>query len=200
MSYFYRLDEADFETQLWELHDRGVCRLARGDCWTLLSGHGVLGDRAIAVVTVATSRVLTARRAPELLNATACWLGGTVEIMLPDGLAVRTDDPDTDTIVSRWPGRQVRLERPTGHAVAVEEYQSDPDASAELTAFELSAWGFVDDAPVHLLSRDSLQAAGRWHPDGDWDVRRFRPNVVPTSAVAAPRGATGCSSARPSSK
>jgi uncharacterized protein len=156
----------------------------------MLASHGVAGDRAIAVVSVATSRVLTAKRVPELLGATARWLGGAVEITLPDGLTVRSDEPDVDAIVSRWLGRQVRLERPTGRAVAVEEYQGDPEASAELATFELPTWGFVDEAPVHLLSRDSLAAAGRWYPDGDWDLRRFRPNIVLTSAAAAPDDAT----------
>jgi uncharacterized protein YcbX len=155
----------------------------------MLTGRGVAGDRAIAVVAVATSRVLTAKRVPELLSATARWLGGAVEITLSDGPIVRSDDPDVDAVVSRWLGRQVRLERPIGRTVAVEEYQGDLDMSAELATFDLPAWSFVDEAPVHLLSRDSLRAAGRWHPDSDWDLRRFRPNIVLTSAVAAPYGA-----------
>jgi uncharacterized protein YcbX len=156
----------------------------------MLADHGVVGDRVIAITAVATNRVLTARRVPELLDATARWLGGAVEITLPDGTAVRSDDPDVDAVVSRWLGRQVRLERPTDRTFAVEEYQGAPDVSAELATFELPMGGFVDEAPVHLLSRDSLRVAGRWHPDGDWDLRRFRPNIVLTPAAAAPDRAT----------
>ncbi|MYW92511.1 MOSC domain-containing protein [Amycolatopsis rubida] len=151
----------------------------------LVLGHGVAGDRAFAVVAVATGRVLTAKRVPQLLDATARWLGGEAEIALPGGPAVRTDDPDAEAVLSRWLGQPVRLERPVGRAVAVEEYQGDPDGSAELATFDLPAWGFVDDSPVHLLSRDSLRAAKSWHPGGDWDLRRFRPNIVLAPGPAA---------------
>jgi uncharacterized protein YcbX len=156
----------------------------------LMLDRGVVGDRALAVVAVATGRVLTAKRVPELLDATARWLGAAAEITLPGGPTVRSDDRDVDAVVSRWLGQPVRLERPAGRAVAVEEYQGDPDGSAELATFDLPAWGFVDEAPVHLLSRDSLQAAQRWYPGGDWDLRRFRPNIVLTSAAPDPDRAT----------
>jgi uncharacterized protein YcbX len=151
---------------------------------------GVVGDRAFAVVAVATGRVLTGRRVPELLDATARWLGAAAEIMLPDGPTVRSDDRDADAVLSRWLGQPVRLERPAGRVVTVEEYQRDPDASTELATFDLPAWGFVDEGPVHLLSRDSLEAARQWHPGGDWDLRRFRPNIVLTSSAPDPSRAT----------
>ncbi|ONI76295.1 hypothetical protein ALI144C_37185 [Actinosynnema sp. ALI-1.44] len=149
----------------------------------LVLDHGVVGDRAFAVVAVATGRVLTAKRVPQLLDASARWLGSAVEITLPGGPTVHSDDRDADAAISRWLGQAVRLDRPAGRAVAVEEYQGDPDGSGELDTFDLPAWGFVDEAPVHLLSRDSLQQAQRWYPGGDWDLRRFRPNIVLTSAT-----------------
>jgi uncharacterized protein len=154
-----------------------------------LGDGGVVGDRAIAVVAVATRRVLTAKRVPAMLDATARWLGRAAEITLPDGRKIHSDDPEADAEVSRWLDLAVRLERPTGHTVSVEAYQNNPDSSAELTTFELPSSGFVDEAPVHLLSRDTLRAAGLWHPDGAWDVRRFRPNILLTSTVTR-HGAT----------
>ncbi|MFL6126128.1 MOSC domain-containing protein [Actinophytocola sp.] len=152
----------------------------------LMLDHGVVGDRAFAVVSVATGRVLTAKRVPELLDATARWLGSAAEITLPGGPTIRSDNPDVDAAISRWLGQPVRLARPAGRTVAVEEYQGDPDGSAELATFDLPAWSFVDDAPVHLLSWDSVQAGQRWYPGGNWDLRRFRPNIVLTSAVPDP--------------
>ncbi|WP_035303543.1 MOSC domain-containing protein [Actinokineospora inagensis] len=157
----------------------------------LVLDRGVVGDRAFAVVAVATGRVLTAKRVPDLLDATARWLGAAAEITLPGGPTVRTDDPDVDAVISRWLGQPVRLERPAGHAVAVEEYQRDLDRPADMTSFDLPTWGFVDEGPVHLLSRDSLDLGRQWYPDGDWDLRRFRPNIVLTSAAHPGEGAAG---------
>jgi uncharacterized protein YcbX len=37
---------------------------------------------------------------------------------------------------------------------------------------------FNDGHPVHFLTTASLRAAGALHPEGQWDVRRFRPNVL----------------------
>jgi uncharacterized protein YcbX len=37
---------------------------------------------------------------------------------------------------------------------------------------------YVDAAPVLVLTTASLRTAAGLHPDGEWDVRRFRPNVL----------------------
>jgi uncharacterized protein YcbX len=37
---------------------------------------------------------------------------------------------------------------------------------------------FVDAAPLLVLTTASLRTAAALHPSGDWDVRRFRPNLL----------------------
>ena len=37
---------------------------------------------------------------------------------------------------------------------------------------------FVDASPLLVLTTASLRMGNGLHPDGDWDVRRFRPNVL----------------------
>jgi uncharacterized protein YcbX len=37
---------------------------------------------------------------------------------------------------------------------------------------------FVDAAPLLVLTTASLRSGAALHPAGDWDVRRFRPNVL----------------------
>ena len=64
-------------------------------------------DRGWGVVDVATGTVLTARRAPELLFASARLRdGGEVEIQLPDGQVT-----DSSAVLSAWLQRDVRLDR-----------------------------------------------------------------------------------------
>ena len=68
---------------------------------------GFEGDRGWGVVDVATGTVLTARRAPELLFASARLRdGGEVEIQLPDGQVT-----DSSAVLSAWLQRDVRLDR-----------------------------------------------------------------------------------------
>ena len=42
----------------------------------------------------------------------------------------------------------------------------------------MPAGRFVDALPVLVLTTASLRAAAALHPGGDWDVRRFRPNLL----------------------
>jgi uncharacterized protein YcbX len=155
--------------------------------------HGVVGDRAFALVSADTGRVLTARRVPELLGASARWFGCEAEIRLPDGSRFRSSDPAASDLLSDWLGRAVRLARPAGRALTVEQYAGDGEA-APSTDFDLPQWGFVDDAPVHILGEGSLRAAEQWYPQGDWSLPRFRPNVLvtgPEDALLGPRLAAG---------
>ena len=42
----------------------------------------------------------------------------------------------------------------------------------------MSAGRYVDSAAILVLSTASLRTAAQLHPDGVWDPRRFRPNVL----------------------
>ncbi|SNX63424.1 hypothetical protein SAMN06272735_5232 [Streptomyces sp. TLI_55] len=143
-----------------------------------LAPSGVVGDREFAVVVAATGRVLTAKREPRLLDATARRHEAGAELTLPDGRRFTTADPDADAILSDWLGQAVGLRRQTGRVHTVEEYREDPAEPSSLSTFDLPAGKFVDEAPVHLLTEGALRTAGARHPDGTWDVRRFRPNVL----------------------
>jgi len=51
----------------------------------------------------------------------------------------------------------------------------------------------LDFASLHILASPSLAALAALHPDGQWDSRRFRPNIVfdvdtPSGAASTPSG------------
>lgn len=143
---------------------------------------GVLGDRVLALALADTGRILTARQEPALLWAGARWLGEEVEITLPTGRAVRSTDPGADGVLSAWLGRAVRLEGPGDRPRTVPPSLDDPGS----TEWQLAPGALADEAPLHLLDQRSLEKARRWHPAGDWDVRRFRPNVLLAGPLGAP--------------
>jgi uncharacterized protein len=126
---------------------------------------GLLGDRRWGVVDIDTGKVLTAKRDGRLLFAAARLIGDDeVQVRLPDGQVLSDDGQLSD-----WLGRRVSLQR-AGESGGRFENPRDFEAESDWASWQgpPSAWHDVKRARVSLLSTGSL---------GDWDVRRFRPNV-----------------------
>lgn len=99
----------------------------------------------------------------------------------------RREDPVTDLeqILSGAFGRDVAFEEarpgqmPSG--ATAEEYWPDIvglDYRDTVTDFQMSAGTFVDIAVVHLLTTTTINRLRALYPDGRFEVRRFRPNIV----------------------
>ena len=135
----------------------------------MVTGDGLEGDRRFAIFDVETGFGLTARRAPELLFASARWRGdGGVEITLPDGSLAADDDA-----LSQWLGRRVELRSGDGRAPRYENPEVDFERETEhdWAAFEGAPGPFHDSrsARVSLVTTATI---------GSWDRRRFRSNVL----------------------
>jgi uncharacterized protein YcbX len=132
--------------------------------------RGITGDRAWGIADRATGYVLTARREPKLLFATARYVDGDVELTDEDGTALRDD-----AALSRWLGREVELRAASPHARATFEAPTDDlhEHDAAWTTWHGPAGTFHDSTRtrVSIVSRATL---------GAWDERRFRANVVVT--------------------
>jgi uncharacterized protein YcbX len=142
---------------------------------------GVDGDRGWGVVDVEARKVLSAKRWPALLQATgALDEDGTVTVTLPDGQTVVAGEPDADRALSAWLDLDVRLmQPPEGDGLPYELPTEAWDDTSPTWEFPGPPGGpFVDLAGAHLLTNASLRAAAGLHPDGAWDVRRFRPTAL----------------------
>jgi hypothetical protein len=140
-----------------------------------IGSHGVAGDRAHALQDVATGKVLSAKAAKQLLDA----VGTDDEIRLPNGTVVALGADDRDEQLSAWLGRPVTLLSLEQSGDLTYEMTFDPpDDDAEYFEIPLPEHGFVDLAPLHVLATSTLAACRAERPDLDWDVRRFRPNLV----------------------
>ncbi|MCU1352355.1 MAG: hypothetical protein JWM05_1564 [Acidimicrobiales bacterium] len=142
--------------------------------------RGVVGDRGWGVVDLAAGKVLSAKRWGQLLEARADRDVDTVTVTLPDGSTHEAGAPDTDAALSAWLGREVRLvPPPAGDGLPYELPTEAWDDASETWEFPGPPGGpFVDLAAAHLLTTASLAAAAALHPDGEWDVRRFRPTAL----------------------
>jgi len=106
---------------------------------------------------------------------------------MPDGTQVNSDDDLLDDQVSELLGRRVALrdDRTSGDTVerAVPEEVMDQglDALVDYTLLELGeanpGGGFVDYAPLHLITTSTLAAISR-AADHDVAASRYRPNLV----------------------
>jgi len=150
----------------------------RVDALTLRPG-GIEGDRAWALVDRATGKLMSAKRHAALFHGRAGTEGGEVVVALPTGAEFVAGDPEGSRFASEWLDRDVEI-RPVepGTAVAYEMTFDPPNDAAEVIDIPAPAGSFLDLAAVHLLSTATLARARVEDPELDWDVRRFRPNVV----------------------
>ena len=140
---------------------------------------GATGDRRLAVVDRAIGKVLSAKLHAPLLEASARVEGDDVIVTLPDGTSHAASDPGVHAALSAWLDREVRLEAPQVDEVLPFEVHSGlSDDTTPVIDWPGPAGTWLDLADVHWLTTSSLAAAAELHPDGQWDVRRFRPTAL----------------------
>lgn len=139
---------------------------------------GIDGDRRHALREPDGAHVLSAKRVSQLLSASAT----DEAIVLPDGREVAYTDPAASALLSEWLGREVVLasteQLAEDEALSYEMTFDPPDDAAEYYEIPVPAGTFLDLAAVHLVASATLEGCRDLRPDLDWDVRRFRPNLV----------------------
>jgi uncharacterized protein YcbX len=144
-----------------------------------LAPDGAPGDRELAVVDPAARKVLSAKRHPDLLLASARRDGEAVVVTLPDGTEHDAEDPAVHGALSAWLDHEVRLAPPPVDGVwPMEMHTGMSDESTPLFDWPGPPGTWLDLADAHWLTTASLAAARELHPEGAWDVRRFRPTAL----------------------
>ena len=161
-----------------------------------VTDRGLLGDRQFAVVDRSTGKVGGAKnpgkwgsffdfRAAYTQPPRAGAPIPPVRITLPDGTVVTTEQGDLEQVLSSAFERDVAFEearagdRPSG--ATAEEYWPDMaglDHRDTVTDFEMPAGTFFDIAVVHLLTTATIDHLRALYPQGRFEARRFRPNIV----------------------
>ena len=140
---------------------------------------GLRGDRRWGVRDEVTGKVLTGRREPQLLGASAALdMNGRPAVTLPDGTTISGEGDAIDSALSNWLGHEVKLvgaaDAPGGQA---EAFVDATDDSSPVVEWTMPAGRFVDALPILIVTSASLRTGAGLHPAGNWDARRFRPNV-----------------------
>jgi hypothetical protein len=170
---------------------------------TEVTDRGLFGDRQFAVIDPSTGKVAGAknpRKWGNFFDFRAAYVeppkSGSklpaVRVTLPDGTVVISDQPDLKEILSRALGREVGFAEARGDGesagVQAEEYWPDMpglDYRDTVTDWELPAGTFFDLAIVHLLTTATIDRLRELYPDGRFEVRRFRPNIVVSTGADA---------------
>lgn len=157
--------------------------------------RGLQGDRRYALIDVETGHVVSAknpRRWPTLFAFQARFIPGSstsVEITFPDGQIMTESMRDLDIVLSACLGRKVRLTSVPPAQPMLEQYSPNLEGLSERdseTTITIPPVTFFDEAPVHLLTTATLHALQSHYPDGRFDARRFRPNVVIDTGASDP--------------
>jgi uncharacterized protein len=101
-----------------------------------LTEHGLVGDRAYALIDTVTGKVVSAKSVrlfPNLFGCRAAFvdpprLGGElppVQITLPDGTSVTSDSSDVDRVLSAYFRRDVTLARAAPDDFTIDQYHPD---------------------------------------------------------------------------
>lgn len=167
--------------------------------------QGLAGDRTWAVRDVARQEIQSCKFRPELLRCSAqVGADARVQIRFPDGAVLDGADTAAHARVSELIGHASTLEplRPLSDLDFYRRHKRDdhtwlrelkdtftredgeplpgffdamPQAATEFVTLPGS---FFLVTPFHVLTTATLAWLKRLQPASDWDVRRFRPNVV----------------------
>jgi uncharacterized protein len=160
-----------------------------------VSGRGLAGDRALALVHRETGKVASAKN-PRLwrgLLRLAAASGPDVKVAFPDGTALASTDPGIDAALSEFLGQTVTLTDTPPPGATLD--RADPeqvlrDGIEAPVRVEIGQLGgaspagtFFDFAPLHLFTTSALERIAELSPRGAVELERYRPNVVIRTTV-----------------
>jgi uncharacterized protein len=158
--------------------------------------RGLIGDRVYAIIDQQTGKVASAKNPGKwgkLFDFRAAFIDSlqTVEnippvrITLPDGSQIFSDHGDIDCTLSKVLGREVSVMKASLEKPSYEEYWPDIEGLAQreiVTDEAMPPQTFFDIAVIHLLTTSTIDRLRELYPEGRFEVRRFRPNIVVESS------------------
>ncbi len=159
---------------------------------SLVTERGLLGDRYYALVDLATGKVVSAknpRKWPAMFAFRAAYVEPPdmhegippVRITMPGGVTATSTQDNLDSLMSRALGASVSLQSKPPASPQLEEYWPDIDNLAHretVTEEAMPPATFFDGAVVHILTTATLKKLQSVYPQGSFEARRFRPNLI----------------------
>jgi uncharacterized protein YcbX len=158
--------------------------------------RGLVGDRVYALIDKQTGKVASAKNPGKwgkLFDFRAAFTDSLqtaenippVRITLPDGSQIFSNHREIDHTLSKVLGREVSVMNASLEKPSYEEYWPDIEGLAQrevVTDEAMPPQTFFDVAVIHLLTTSTIDRLRELYPEGRFEVRRFRPNIVVESA------------------
>lgn len=192
--------------EIWRYPVKGMAGESLGQCD--IGPNGISGDRGWALRDSARQEIQSCKFRPALLQCAATLLdSGGVRVTLPNGDVVTSDTSQVDQLLSDLVGHDSTLEslKPLDETTSGLDYyrrykpndhtwlnelkntftrelgEPLPDFSQmpqQAQDFVTVPGTFFLVSPFHIITTASLTHLQKQLPAADWDVRRFRPNIV----------------------
>jgi uncharacterized protein YcbX len=158
--------------------------------------RGLIGDRVYALIDQQTGKVASAKNPGKwgkLFDFHAAFIDSPqtaenippVRITLPDGSQIFSNHGEIDRTLSKVLSREVSVMNSSLEKPSYEEYWPDIEGLAQretVTDEAMPPQTFFDIAVIHLLTTSTIDRLRELYPEGRFEVRRFRPNIVVESA------------------
>jgi uncharacterized protein YcbX len=158
--------------------------------------RGLIGDRVYALIDQQTGKVASAKNPGKwgkLFDFHAAFIDSPqtaenippVRITLPDGGQIFSNHGEIDRTLSKILSREVSVMNSSLEKPSYEEYWPDIEGLAQretVTDEAMPPQTFFDIAVIHLLTTSTIDRLRELYPEGRFEVRRFRPNIVVESA------------------
>ncbi|HUW75939.1 MAG TPA: MOSC domain-containing protein [Gallionella sp.] len=200
--------------EIWRYPVKGMAGEQLEQC--AVAASGIEGDRVWALRDIARQEIQSCKFRPELLTCIATSRGEQsdhhVDILFPDGTSLGSDDAAIHRRLSELVGHGSTLEplqpianldffrryKPNEHSWLAElkdtftrePGEPFPDFSQlpqQAKDFVTVPGSFFLVSPFHIVTTATLKHLKNLLPRADWDVRRFRPNIV-IDSVASDEG------------
>ena len=159
---------------------------------SVVTSRGLLGDRAHALLDPSTGKTVSAknpRKWGRMFDFRASYVEPPVpdrslppvRIIFPDGGVVTSDRDDVGMAASQVFGHHLRFVSTAPDEPSLEEYWPDIEGLAfreKVTEEPMPRNTLFDSAVLHILTTGTIDRLRELYPDGRFEVRRFRPNIV----------------------
>ena len=157
-----------------------------------VTAHGLLGDRAYALLDEESGKVASAKNPKKwskLLEFRATFAETLsapesippVTVFLPDGNSITSEASDMNEIFSSFLGQKVQLLSSAPATASLDHYWPAVEGTTyqeAVTQIVLPSGTFFDACAIHAITTATLDRLKELHPEGQFELQRFRPNLV----------------------
>ena len=154
--------------------------------------RGLIGDRVYAIIDEQTGKVASAKNPGKwgkLFDFRAAFVDSPqnvenippARITLPDGSQIFSNNGEINGTLSKVLGREVSIMNASLASPSYEEYWPDIEGLAQretVTDEAIPPQTFFDIAVIHLMTTSTIDCLRELYPEGRFEARRFRPNIV----------------------